>query len=160
MQVEDGRVVSFHYRLLDENGEELESSAGGEPVSYLHGHGGIIEGLGEAMAGRAAGDSFTETIAPERAYGPRHDDAMQRVPKKHIAEKVRLRPGMVVTVGTEQGPRQVQVVKVGKFVVDVDTNHPLAGRTLTFEVEVTDVREATDEEKAHGHAHGPGGHEH
>ena len=82
------------------------------------------------------------------------------MPAKHFGEGRRLQPGQLVTLNTQQGPRQVTVVKVGRFNVDVDTNHPLAGQSLTFDVEVTDVREATDEEVSHGHVHGPGGVEH
>ena len=112
------------------------------------------------MGGRAAGDSFEVTLAPAEAYGERQADAVQRVQRKYVRTRGKLAPGQVIEVGTDRGPRQVVVVKAGKFVVDVDTNHPLAGRTLTFAIDVVEVREATAEEKAHGHAHGPGGHHH
>jgi len=87
-------------------------------------------------------------------------DSIQRVPLKHLRARGRLRPGMVAAVETEHGARQVTVVKVGKFNADVDTNHPLAGRTLSFDIEVLEVRAASEEEIAHGHAHGAGGHHH
>jgi FKBP-type peptidyl-prolyl cis-trans isomerase SlyD len=159
MNIEKDRVVSFLYVLRDADGAEIERS-GEEPMLYLHGHEGIVPGLEAAMSGRAPGDRFTATLTPEEGYGPRHDDALQRIPMKAVMTRGKLRPGQLIAVNTGHGPRQVTVVKPGKFVVDVDVNHPLAGRTLTFEVEIVDVREASSEEKAHGHAHGPGHHHH
>ncbi len=160
MQIADGTVASFHYTLRGEDGAELESSRDGDPVAYLHGHGNILPALEERLAGHAPGDTLAVTLAPEQAYGPRRADSVQRVPLKHIHARGRLQPGMVVAVQTEHGARQVTVLKVGKFNVDVDTNHPLAGRTLSFDIEVLEVRAASDEEMAHGHAHGAGGHHH
>lgn len=163
MKITSGTVVNFHYRLL--NGEqELENSHGGDSVAYLHGHNNIIMGLEAEMSGKEAGDEFTATIAPEQAYGLRRDNAVQRVPIKHLhnADKLKnnLKPGMLVHVNTNDGAKQATVVKAGRFNVDLDTNHPLAGITLTFEVKIEAVREATAEEIAHGHAHGVGGHQH
>ena len=160
MPIEKNIVVQFHYSLTDEQGETVESSAGSDPNAYLHGHGGIIPGLEEAMEGREAGDAFTVTVPPEKAYGPRKPDAIQRVPLKHLQGAKRWKPGMVAQVHTQQGPRHVLVAKVGHKFADVDTNHPLAGKTLTFEITIVDVREATAEEISHGHAHGVGGHHH
>ena len=157
-------VVQFHYVLKDEAGETLESSKSPnddkDPALYLHGHGNIIPGLEKAMEGKATGDSFTATVPPEDAYGLRHEDAIQRVPLKHLHGAKKWKPGMIAYVETEHGHHQVQVVKVGQFNADVDVNHPLAGKTLTFEIEIVDVRQATEDELAHGHAHGVGGHEH
>lgn len=159
MPIEKDSVVTFHYRLsVGEN--QVEDSHEGEPLSYLHGHGNIIPGLEHEMAGKVAGDSFTATIPPELAYGPRRDDAVARVQMKHVLTKGRLQPGQPIMVNTEHGPRQVRVLKPGKFVVDVDANHPMAGATLTFAIEIVDVREASAEELAHGHVHGAGGHHH
>ena len=162
MKIEKDRIVRFHYSLTDATGAALESSHDGEPMAYLYGHGGMIEGLENALLGRDSGEKFTVTLAPEEAYGKRVEGSFQRIPIKHLQVKknARLAPGMVVQVQTEQGLRQVTVVKPGKFNVDVDTNHPWAGKTLTFTVEVVDVAEATPEELAHGHAHGAGGHQH
>lgn len=160
MSITKDHVVTFHYQLTDERGTLIEDSHTGEPLVYLHGHAGIIPGLEQAMAGRAAGESFCATIPPEQAYGVRHDASTHRVQMKHVITQGKLRAGQVIAVNTEQGPRQVTVVKAGKFVVDVDTQHPLAGRTLTFAIDIVDVRDATAEERAHGHAHGPGGHHH
>jgi FKBP-type peptidyl-prolyl cis-trans isomerase SlyD len=160
MNIEDKKVVTFHYTLSDEQGEQLESSREGDPMTYLHGTGNIIPGLEKAMAGKAAGDRFEVTVEPAEAYGERNESAIQRIPAKHFKQAGRLKPGQVVVMQTKQGPRQLTVVKVGRFNVDVDTNHPMAGLSLTFDVEVTDVRDATDEEVSHGHVHGPGGVDH
>lgn len=156
------KVVLFQYRLRGEDGQLLETSETGEPVAYLHGHDNIIPGLEKAMAGHAAGDSFSATIPPEDAYGLRHENSVQRIPAKHLktAGRGKPRPGTMAWVETEHGPRQVTVVKAGQFMVDVDTNHPLAGKTLTFEVDIVEVRDASDEELAHGHVHGTGGVDH
>jgi FKBP-type peptidyl-prolyl cis-trans isomerase SlyD len=160
MNIENNCVVSFHYRLRDSDDKELENSHAAEPLIYLHGHGGIIAGLEVAMAGHAEGDVFSATVAPDKAYGPRRQDAVQRIQMKHVLTKGKLKVGQAISINSDQGPRQVIVMKAGKFVVDVDTNHPLAGATLTFDIEIKEVRLATDEERAHNHAHGPGGHHH
>jgi FKBP-type peptidyl-prolyl cis-trans isomerase SlyD len=160
MNIEDKKVVSFHYTLRDEHGEQLESSHEGDPMTYLHGTGNIIPGLEKAMAGKAAGDRFEANVEPAEAYGERNENGIQRIPAKHFKQVGRLEPGQTVVLHTKQGPRQLTVLKVGRFNVDVDTNHPMAGRSLTFDVEVTGVRDATDEEVSHGHVHGKGGIEH
>jgi FKBP-type peptidyl-prolyl cis-trans isomerase SlyD len=164
MLIAADKVVSFHYRLSEPGGEVVEDSHDDQPIVYLHGHGGMLAGLEEALAGKQAGDKFTVTLPPEKAYGPRGTDAVQRISVKHVVnpghKKVSYRPGMVVQLNTEQGPREVTVIKVGLKTLDVDTNHPMAGRTLQFEVEVVEVRNASDEELAHGHVHGVGGHAH
>jgi FKBP-type peptidyl-prolyl cis-trans isomerase SlyD len=161
MNIDNNKVVSFHYTLKNDQGEEIESSREREnPMVYLHGAGNIIPGLEKAMEGKAAGDQFEVTVAPAEAYGERNEGAIQRVPAKHFGEGRRLEPGQLTILNTQQGPRQVTVLKVGRFNVDVDANHPLAGQSLTFDVEVTDVRDATEEEVSHGHVHGPGGVQH
>ena len=160
MNIEDKKVVSFHYTLRDEHGEQLESSREGDPMTYLHGAGNIIPGLEKAMAGKVAGDQFEASVEPAEAYGERDENGVQRIPAKHFKQAGRLEPGQMVVLQTRQGPRQVKVVKVGRFNVDIDTNHPMAGLSLTFDVEVTDVRDATAEEVTHGHVHGPGGVDH
>lgn len=159
MKIANDHVVHLHYTLTDEGGRELESSRGGAPMAYLHGHNNIIAGLEEALTGKAAGDRVTATVPPEKGYGMRRPDMVQRVPVKHLQGAKTWRPGMVAVVQTEQGARQVQVVKVGRFMVDVDFNHPMAGQTLAFDVEIVSVRAADPEEVAHGHVHEPG-HQH
>jgi len=153
-------VVCFHYTLRNETGDELETSRGAEPNAYLHGANNIIPGLESAMAGKTSGDTFSATVEPEQAYGLRQPDKTQRVPIKHLLFKGKLRAGMVVQLNTNEGRLPVSVVKAGRHSADVDTNHPLAGETLTFDIEVMEVREATPEELSHRHVHGPGGHHH
>jgi len=153
-------VVTFHYSLRSEDGTLIESSEGQSPVIYMHGHNNIVPGLEEQMVGKHSGDKFSATVPPEGAYGLRDPNALQRVPIKHLQSKGKIEPGQMVAVNTRDGARHALVVKVGHFNVDLDLNHPLAGKTLVFEIEIVDVRAATQEELAHGHAHGPGGHGH
>lgn len=160
MPIEKNTVVTFHYILSDETGETVESSRNGEPNVYLHGHGGILPGLAEALEGKEAGDSLSVTLTPDQAYGARKPDAIQRVPAKHLMGAKKWKPGMIAQVNTERGPRHVLVTKVGHKFIDVDTNHPLSGKTLTFDIEIVSLREAEPEEVAHGHVHGAGGHHH
>lgn len=160
MQAEKDKVVSFHYQLSEDSGAEVESSHGREPMAFLFGHGNIIPGLEQAMAGRVAGDKFDAVVAAKDAYGERREDFVQRVPKKYFRDAEHLRPGMHTVLNTKDGHRSVTVLKVGSSVVDVDLNHPMAGKTLRFGVEITDIRDATAEELEHGHVHGAGGHHH
>jgi len=158
--IENDRVVRLHYRIHDAADAVVESSAGKPPLAVLLGHGNLLPALEQALLGHQAGDRFDVTLAPEDAFGPRRDDWTQRVSKKHLANAARLRPGMQAQLQTDQGRRPVTVLKVGGKVVDVDLNHPLAGQTLRFALEVVEVREASPEELAHRHVHGPGGHPH
>jgi len=160
MQAEKDKVVTFHYRLTDEGGAEIDSSHGREPLAILFGHGAIIPGLETALGGHVAGDRFDVVVPPEQAYGLRRDNFTQRVPKKYFQDGDRLQPGMSTVLSTQEGHRSVTVVKVGSSVIDVDLNHPMAGKTLHFAIEIVDVRAATDEEREHGHVHGAGGHHH
>jgi FKBP-type peptidyl-prolyl cis-trans isomerase SlyD len=160
MIAEKNKIVSFHYTLKNADGEEMESSDGKEPMSYLHGANNIIMGLENAMEGHAVGDTFSATIEPEDAYGVRNENNVQRVPLKRLKGVGKISAGQILNLQTKKGPVQVTVLKVGRFNVDVDGNHPLAGVQLTFDVEITDIQEASEEESKHGHAHGPGGHQH
>ncbi|HEX5124171.1 MAG TPA: peptidylprolyl isomerase [Rhodanobacteraceae bacterium] len=161
MKVEENKIVVFHYTVR-EGGEKVESSHDrGEPLAFLVGKGALIPGLEKALMGREPGEKFSVDVPPSEAYGERREDFTQRVPKKYFRDPNHLKPGALEVLSVSGGgQRQVTVVKVGSSVVDVDLNHPLAGKTLTFDVEVIDVRDATAEELAHGHAHGPAGHGH
>ena len=160
MQITKNTVVQFHYTLTDEN-EELGSSHGQEPVLYLQGSPGLLPGLVEALEGHSAGDEFDVTLPPEKAYGLRQEGAIEKVQLKRLHGAKKWSPGMpaLLEVG-ENDYRDVTIVKVGHSQVQVDTNHPLAGKSLTFKISIVDVREASQDEIAHGHAHGPGGHHH
>jgi len=160
MTVEEKKIISFHYTLTDADGKQIESSREHEPMSYLHGASNIIPGLERAMEGHKEGDEFSVTVQPEDAYGVKSAANIQRIPLKRLGKIARPKVGQVLGLQTKQGPVQVTVTKVGKFNVDVDANHPLAGQSLTFAVEIMSVRDASEEELGHGHAHGAGGHDH
>lgn len=160
MQVENGSVVSFHYTLSDTEGNTIETNRDTDPVTYLHGANNIVPSLEKAFSGKKTGDHIELTLSPAETYGERKENAIERVPAKYLKGAGKLKPGQAVQLQTKDGQVLVTVIKVGKFSVDVDTNHPLAGRTLTYSIDIAEVRAATDEEKAHGHAHGVGGHHH
>jgi len=158
MKIERNRVVRLHY-ILSEAGREVESSRGGEPLAVLFGRGSLIAGLEKALSGREAGERFDVEIAPEDAYGPHRRELQQRLSKKRF-KGMSLRVGQTVMMQTDRGPRPITIRKIGMSVVDVDLNHPMAGKTLRFNIEIIEVREATADELDHGHAHGAGGVEH
>ena len=159
MKIEKDRVVRFHYTVGEVGQPATESSQGGEPLAILIGHNNIIPGLETAMEGREAGETFAVDVPAAQAYGERREGLTQRIPKKHFGDQ-RLVPGMQVVLQTNFGPRAVTIEKVGMSVVDVDLNHPMAGKDLHFDIEVVEVREASAEEVEHGHVHGDGGHHH
>ena len=159
MKIEKNRVVRFHYTVSEPGQAPVETSRDRDPMAILVGHGNIIPGLEAAMMDKAEGDSFDVTVGPDEAYGERREDFVQRVPKKHL-RNARVRAGDQIVLETSMGPRAVTVVKVGGTVVDVDLNHPMAGKTLQFQVEVVGVRAAEPVEIEHGHVHGDGGVQH
>jgi FKBP-type peptidyl-prolyl cis-trans isomerase SlyD len=154
-------VVSFHYALAVD-GEPLENSRdAGKPVDVLLGHRQLVPGMEKALEGRSVGESFSVDLTPEDAYGERREDAVQRLSKKVFGKGTRLTAGARVTLRRKDGGvLQGTIHKVGMTTVDVDLNHPLAGKSLHFDVEVVEVRDSTAEERDHGHAHGPDGHAH
>jgi FKBP-type peptidyl-prolyl cis-trans isomerase SlyD len=159
MKIEDNSVVRFHYTVSESGQGQLESSREAEPLSILVGHGNIIPGLEEALRGREAGESFNVTVGPAQGYGERREGLVQRVPRKHF-KGARLVPGQQVVLPTPQGQRAMTIRKVGMSVVDVDLNHPMAGKTLDFDVEILEVRPATESELQHRHALAGVGHTH
>ena len=159
MKIAKDSVVRFHYTVSEAGQEPIESSADRDPLAILIGHGNIIPGLENAMQDREAGEKFGVDVSAADAYGERRDGLNQRVPKKHFGNQ-RLVPGQQVVLQTNFGPRAVTIQKVGMSVVDVDLNHPMAGKDLHFDVEIVEVREASAEEIEHGHVHGDGGHHH
>ncbi|HEY0974706.1 MAG TPA: peptidylprolyl isomerase [Solimonas sp.] len=160
MEIADQRVVLMHYTLTNDRGEVLDSSRGHEPLAFLQGAGNIIPGLEKALVGKRAGDKLQVKVAPADGYGERRDDMVQQVPRRAFQGVKDIQPGMSFHAQGSHGPMQVTVTRVAGDMVTVDGNHPLAGETLNFDVEITDVREATAEEMSHGHVHGPGGHHH
>jgi len=156
MQITKNTVAAIHYTLRDNKGEVLDTSDGREPLYYLHGAGNLIIGMEEGLEGKTKGDKFQLQIAPEKGYGEKDPEMVQKVPRSAFGDQ-EVKPGMKFS--TNQGG-VVTVTEVGLENITVDANHPLAGVELNFEVEIIEVRNATSEELAHGHVHGPGGHHH
>lgn len=161
MKAGKDNVIAFHYTLAVD-GDKVESSHdNGEPLWVLLGHGQLIPGLEQALEGHEAGETLAVDIAPAEGYGERQEGQIQRVPKKYFQNAARLKPGMPTVLALKEGGQRAVVVhKVGMSTIDVDLNHPMAGKTLHFEVAIEEVREATEEELKHGHAHPPGGKAH
>ncbi|MBF8222490.1 MULTISPECIES: FKBP-type peptidyl-prolyl cis-trans isomerase [Halomonadaceae] len=160
MQIAQNAVVAFHYTLTNDAGEVLDSSEGRDPLTYLHGAGNIIPGLEKELEGREAGEKLQVTVAPAEGYGEIQPALVQEVPRDAFQGVEEVQPGMQFQAQTQGGPLMVTVTKVEGDTVTVDGNHPLAGQTLNFDVEIASVREASDEEAEHGHVHGEGGVEH
>ena len=161
MQIQDNAVVSIHYTLTNEAGDTIDSSAGAEPLAYLHGAANIIPGLEDALVGKAVGDKLNVTVAPADGYGEHIAELVQEVPAEMFQGVDKVQVGMEFHAESNTGqPIAVTVTKVEDGKVTIDANHPLAGVTLTFDVEVVEVREASAEELEHGHVHGAGGHQH
>lgn len=160
MQIAEKKVASIHYTLKDDEGEVIDSSSGGEPLTYLHGAGNIIPGLESALTGKATGDKLSVAVGPEEGYGPIHPDLIQTVPKEAFTGVEDIAEGMRFQASTANGELSVVVTQVEGDQVTVDGNHPLAGQRLTFQVKIVAIRDASEEEVAHGHVHGEGGHHH
>lgn len=160
MQIADRRVAQFHYTLTNDQGEVLDSSAGHEPLTYLHGKGNIVPGLEKALAGKQAGDKLKVAVPPDEAYGLQLPELIQIVPRGSFQGIADIQVGMRFQAETEHGPVMVRVTQVNSDTVTVDGNHELAGQTLHFEIEIVEVRDASVEEVLHGHVHGAGGHHH
>ena len=153
MLIAQDKVVLIHYTLKNDSGEVLDSSSGGDPLAYIHGQGNIVPGLEKALEGKQAGDTLSVMVAPAEGYGERDDKLLQQVPRRQFGS-ANVKPGMQFHAQTSGGhTRVVTVTRIVGDMVMVDGNHPLAG-------EVTEVREASEEELQHGHVHGPGGHHH
>jgi FKBP-type peptidyl-prolyl cis-trans isomerase SlyD len=159
--IADDKVVILHYTLRNDAGEVIDSSDGDEPMAYLHGAHNIVPGLERALSGKSAGFKDKVTVPAKDGYGERVDAPAQSVPRTAFPEHLELEPGMRFTA---QGPNNqhvpIWIVEVKADEVLVESQHPLAGATLHFEVEVLQVRDATEEELEHGHPHGPDGHHH
>ncbi len=158
MQVADNMAVSIHYTLTNDDGEVLDSSIGDETLVYLHGGGNIISGLEKALHGKVAGDKFNVRIAPEDAYGELMEEMIQVISRDMFEGIDNIEVGMQFHADVSSGTGVVTVVNIEEDDITIDGNHPLAGLALTFDVEVMDVRAATEEEAAHGHIHGAGCH--
>ncbi|HWZ64074.1 MAG TPA: peptidylprolyl isomerase [Steroidobacteraceae bacterium] len=160
MPIAQNDVVSIHYTLKDDADKVLDSSAGGEPLAYLHGHGNLVPGLERALAGHDVGERLKVTVPAADGYGEYDQALVQKVPRRALKSIANLRVGMRLQAGTDHGHQAVTVTHIAGDMVTLDGNHPLAGRNLNFEIEITAVRAASEEELAHGHVHGDGGHHH
>jgi FKBP-type peptidyl-prolyl cis-trans isomerase SlyD len=158
MQVADNMAVSIHYTLTNDDGEVLDSSIGDEALVYLHGGGNIISGLEKALYGKVAGDKFNVRIAHEEAYGELMEEMIQVISRDMFEGIDNIEVGMQFHADVSSGSGVVTVVNIEDDDITIDGNHPLAGLALTFDVEVIDVRAATEEEASHGHIHGAGCH--
>ena len=145
MNIEKNKVVSIDYTLKNEAGTIIDSSAGKEPLQYLHGSGQIIVGLEQVLAGKTIGDSFTTVVMPEDAYGLKQDDYIQNVSIDQFEDKSQVQVGAQFQI---KAPQQAlaTIVAVNDTTVRLDLNHPLAGETLQFDVKVMDIRDATSAE--------------
>ncbi len=161
MQIAKDSVVSIEYTLTDDNGAILDQSAGRGPLWYLHGHENIVPGLEKALGGKSVGDKLTVSVPPEDGYGAYDETQTFEVPRSELPATIQPQKGMELTMRSPNGHSvPVTILKVKPSSVVMDGNHPLAGKTLHFAVEVSGVRKATKEELAHGHVHAPGGHHH
>lgn len=158
MTIKKDSAVTFHYTLKDDAGAVIDSSQSGEPLAYLHGHGNLVPGLERELEGKNSGDKLSVKVSPGEGYGEYSRSLVQKVPRRSLKGIARITVGMRLHAQTEQGPRAVTVTHVAGDMVTIDANHPLAGKNLNFEIEINEVRAATEDELAHGHVHGPGGH--
>ena len=159
MTVENGKVVSFHYTLTNAQGDVLDQSQE-HPMPYLHGAGNIIPGLEKELAGKKVGDKLTVNVPAAEAYGEYHEQLVNDVPREAFQGVDNIEAGMQFQADTPEGVQVITVKAVHGDLVTVDANHTLAGQDLNFDVGIVEVREATEEETAHGHVHGVGGHHH
>lgn len=158
-EIQNDQVVSFHYTLTDENGTVIDKSEG-QPLVYLHGAGNIIPGLESALAGKTTGDKLVVNVAAAEGYGEYNAELVQEVPRNMFQGVEDIQAGMQFQAQTDDGIQIVTVKAVTDENIIVDGNHPLAGQNLNFDVEIVDIRDATQEELDHGHVHGAGGHHH
>lgn len=157
MKIQRDAVVSIDYELQDDAGQTIDSSHQVGPLTYLHGHGQIVPGLASALEGKAAGEDVNVKVGPDEGYGDRDDRKIMQVERARLPENIEPKVGMTLAADGPGGPVPLFVTAVNDDSVTLDGNHPLAGKTLHFNVKVRDVREATSEELEHGHAHGEGG---
>ena len=157
LKVEENKVVTFEYTLKNDNGDILDSSSDHAPLVYIHGSGNIIPGLESELEGKQIGDKFHATIAPEDAYGIRYDELVQKIEREKLAHLDTIEVGMQLQAYDEEGMQILTVKEVSDTDVTLDGNHPLAGERLHFDVEVTGIREATEEEAMFGLNQGHGG---
>ena len=161
MQIAENLVALIHYTLKNEEGQVLDSSEGQEPLPFLCGANNIVAGLEKALLGKTVGDKLDVTVQPEEGYGEIRAELIQKVDRENFQGIDDIQVGMQFMAEAPWGQQPVTVTKVEDDGITLDGNHPLAGQVLEFSVEVTEVRDATEEELEHGHVHsGDCGHQH
>lgn len=160
MKIEKDKVVLMHYTLTDSEGNVIGSTEGDVPMAYMQGKGNIIPGLEVEMEGKKAGDKFKVNLSAENAYGKHNPELLNVVDKSVFQGDEEITIGLKVNVQTSNGDSIAVVSAFDDKTITLDLNHPLANKDLTFDVEIVEIREATETEKEHGHVHGPGGHHH
>lgn len=161
MKIAQNKVVMMHYKLSDKTGAVIDSSEGRDPLAYIQGIGALVPGLEAELEGKEKGTKLNAVIQPEHAYGNRDEALIRVVPKSGFQGEEEMAVGMQVQIDTgEEGMAIATLTKIEGDDVTLDLNHPLADIELHFDIDVIDIREATTEEIAHGHVHGPGGHDH
>ena len=166
LKIANNVVAQVHYTgTLPDTGEVFDSSEGRDPLTFLVGHRQMIPGFEEEMLGATIGERREFTLEADRAYGDRDDEAVLQIPRDNFAQLEEstgesLEVGMQLVAQMPHGPAPFLIVELSEETVTADFNHALAGKALTFSVEVVDIREASEEEISHGHAHGPGGVQH
>lgn len=161
MTIQNDKVVTLHYHLTNAVGQVIESSRGSDPLTYLHGTGTILSSLENELTGLDVGATKTVELAPADAYGEHDATKIETLPRGAFDQVPNLEVGMLLEGQDRDGQTfTVHVTDIREDSVVIDANHPLAGETLTFEIEVLDIRDATSEELTHGHVHEEGGHHH
>ncbi len=154
MTVQKDKVVEMHYTLKNDAGEVIDTSTGQDPMPFLHGHGNIIPGLESALEGMKVGETCEVSVEAKDAYGEYHPEGVQEIPMEAVQGIEGLQVGMQLQSQDEQGnPFAVHVKEIKEDTIVIDANHPLAGETLHFSVSIENVRDASEEELAHGHVH-------
>ena len=159
MKVSLNKVVAIHYKLTNNEGTVLDSSDGRGPLNFIYGLGHLIPGMEEGLDGKEVGSKFQLKVSPEKGYGNYQNEMVQQVPVSAFAGQ-EIKVGMQFEAGTDEQRFLVNIKSIEAETVTVDGNHPLAGVQLNFDIEVIEIREATDDEITHGHVHGPEGHNH
>ena len=159
MKVSLNKVIAIHYTLTNNEGTVLDSSNGRSPLNFIHGLGHLIQGMEEGIDGKEVGNKFQLKVSPEKGYGNYQNEMVQQVPLSAFAGQ-EIKVGMQFEAGTEEQRFLVNIKAIDAETVTVDGNHPLAGVELNFDIEIMDIREATEDEIAHGHVYGPEGHHH
>lgn len=154
------RVIGFHYTLTDKDGNQVDSSQGHAPLLFLEDSGQIIPGLEKEIIDLNVGDKKKVEVKANEAYGDIVQELVITVQKNQFPEGAVLNVGDQFQVNNDPGAPIFTIKEIKDEEVTIDGNHPMAGKDLFFDIEITEKRNATDEEMAHGHAHGVGGHHH